>query len=80
MQRPIVTVKSTDCGFDPHSRKLNIYLHLYFHFFALLSRQNVALNSATQHAMPPKRGGKWVTECFNTVFPLPTRGIVRDTA
>ena len=32
-----VTVKSTSsfrfvrsCGFDPHSRKLNIYLHLYF--------------------------------------------------
>ena len=28
-----VTVKSTGCGFDPHSRRLNIYLNLYFHFF-----------------------------------------------
>ena len=35
-----VTVKSTGCGFDPHSRKLNIYLHLYFHFFFLVSRQS----------------------------------------
>ena len=25
-----VTVKLTGCGFDPHSRKRNIYLHLYF--------------------------------------------------
>ena len=31
-----VAVKSTGCGFDPHSTKLNIYLHLYFHFFALV--------------------------------------------
>ena len=29
-----VTVKPTVlcCGFDPHSRRLNIYLNLYFHF------------------------------------------------
>ena len=27
-----VTAKSTGCGLDLHSRKLNIYLHLYFHF------------------------------------------------
>ena len=32
-----VTVKSTGCRFDPHSRRLNIYLNLYFHFFALVS-------------------------------------------
>ena len=32
-----VTVKPTGCGFDPHSRWLNIYLNLYFHFFALVS-------------------------------------------
>ena len=30
------TVNATGCGFDPHSRKLNIYLNLYFHFFALV--------------------------------------------
>ena len=33
-----VTVKPTGCGFDPHSRRWNIYLNLYFHFFALVSR------------------------------------------
>ena len=32
-----VTVKSTDCGFDPHSRKFNIYLYLYFHLYFLRS-------------------------------------------
>ena len=52
-----VTVKSTGYGFDP-SRKLNIYLHLYFNFFALVSRQSRTLSSAIQHAMPPKFGGK----------------------
>ena len=31
-----VTVKPTGCGFDPHSRRWNIYLNLYFHFFALI--------------------------------------------
>ena len=34
-------VNVTGCGFDPHSSKSNIYLNLYFHFFALLSRQSV---------------------------------------
>ena len=60
-----VTVKSTCCGFDPHSRKLNIYLHLYFHVFALVSRQSAAFSSATQHAMPKNFGVKWGTECLN---------------
>ena len=27
-----LNVKSNGCGFDHHSRKLNIYLNLYFHF------------------------------------------------
>ena len=31
-----VTAKPTGCGFDPHSRRWNIYLNLYFHFFALV--------------------------------------------
>ena len=57
-----VTVKSTGCGFYPHSRKWNIYLHLYFHFFALVSSQSAG----------PVLGGKWGTECLNTRFPLPT--------
>ena len=64
----IVTVKSTGCRFDPHSRKWNIYLLLYFHFFALVYTQSAALSSATQHVMPPEFGGKWGTECLNTRF------------
>ena len=67
-----VIVKSTGCRFDSHSMKFNIYLHLYFHFFALVSRQSAALSSATQYAMPPEPGGKWLTECLNPRFPLPT--------
>ena len=51
-----VTVKPTGRGFDPHSRRGNIFLNLYFHFFALVSRQSAALSSATQHAMPPEFG------------------------
>ena len=43
--------------------KRNIYLNVYFHFFALVSRQSAALRSATQHAMPPVFGKKWGTEC-----------------
>ena len=67
-----VTVNATGFGFDPHSRKINIYFNLYFHFFALVSSQSAALSSATQHEMPPELGGKWGTECLNTRFPLPT--------
>ena len=67
-----VTVKPTGCGFDPHSRRWNIYLNLYLHFFALMSRLSAALSSATQHAMPPEFGRKWGTECLKTRFPLPT--------
>ena len=40
-------------------------------------RQSAALSSATQHAMPPERGGKCVTEvvlmgteCFDTRFSI----------
>ena len=67
-----VTVKQTGCGLDPHSRRWNIYLNLYFHFFALVSSRSAALSSATQHAMPPEFGRKWGTECLNARFPLPT--------
>ena len=49
-----VTVKSTGCGFDPHSRRWSIYLNVYFHFFALVTRLSAALSSATHHAMPPE--------------------------
>ena len=52
------------------SEEINI--HLYMHFFALVSGQSAALSSTTQHAMPPELRGKWGTECLNTEFPLPT--------
>ena len=42
-----VTVKSIGCGFDSHLKKWNIYFNLYFHFFAVLSRQSAALSFAT---------------------------------
>ena len=67
-----MTVKPTGCGFDPHSRRWNIYIHWYFQFFALVSRLSAALSLAIQHAMPPEFGRKWGTECLNTRFPLPT--------
>ena len=73
-----VTVKSTGCGFNRHPRKWNIYLHLYFHFFVLVSRQSAVLIFATQHAISPELGGKWGTECLNTRFLLPC--CVRDIA
>ena len=67
-----VTVKLNDCGFDPQIRRWNIYLNLYFNFFAQVSILSAALNSATQHAMPPEFCRKWGTECLNTRLPLPT--------
>ena len=67
-----VTVKSSGCGFDSRSRRWNIYLNLYFHLFALVSRQSAALSSVTQLAMPPGSGRKRRMECINTRFPLPT--------
>ena len=49
--------------------EMNIYLNVYFHFFALLSRQSAAL-SFSNHAMPnPELSRKWETECLNTRFP-----------
>ena len=80
-----VTVKPTGCGFDPLSRRWNIYLNLYLHFFALVSRQSAALSSATQHAMSPEFYRKCDRdsdrECLNTILPLPTLlYCVRDTA
>ena len=67
-----VTVNVTGCGYDPHSRKGNIYFNFYFLFIALESRQSATLRSATVHAMPPELGGKYETKCFNTRFPLLT--------
>ena len=38
----------------------------------MMSRQSAALTIANEYTMPPELGGKWVTECLNTWFPLPT--------
>ena len=38
-------------------RRWNIYLNLYFHFFALWTRQSAVLPSAIQHAMPWQKVG-----------------------
>ena len=57
-----VTVKATGWGSDPYSREWNIYLNLYFAFFALVLNESAALSSATQLVM----------ECLITRFFLPT--------
>ena len=44
--------------------------YLIFHF-ALVSRQTAALSSATKHAMPQECGGKWATECLNSITKYP---------
>ena len=72
-------VSATGCEFDPHSRKCNVYLNLYFHFFALKSRLIAALNSATQHAVPRESGGKSRTECL-TLGSLCLPRYMRETA
>ena len=48
------TVNATDCGFDTHSRKLNIQ---YVNFFALVTRQSARIS--------PEFGGTWGLKCFN---------------
>ena len=51
-----MTVKSTSCGFDLHSRKRNIYIGTFIFSF-LRSGVEAKLSSATQHALPPELGG-----------------------
>ena len=48
--------KLTSCGFDPHSRRCNIYLHLCF-IYSLWCRGESADEFRTQHAMPSEIGG-----------------------
>ena len=60
-----ICIDSTGCGFDPHSRRWNIYLNLYFHFFALVLRLSAALSS-------PEFSRKWGTQSLNTRFLRPT--------
>lgn len=45
-----VAVNATGCGFDPHSRRCNIYLHLNFHFFVLVLRQKRVGESRLQNS------------------------------
>ena len=46
-----VTVKPNGCGFDPHLRRCNIYLNLFFHFFALVhARYGVEFYYSTRNA------------------------------
>ena len=49
-----VTVTATGYGFNPHSKKLNIYLQFTFSFLRFGISKSAALSSATQHAMPPE--------------------------
>ena len=49
-----------------------IQMYFIFSFLALVSSRSAALNSATQHAMPPESGRKWGTDCLNTSFLMPT--------
>ena len=67
-----VILSATGCEFDRRSGKWNIYLNLYCHFIALVSRRSVAFSSTTQHAMPSEFREKRGTECLNIRFPLPT--------
>ena len=50
-----LTVSATDMGLIL-TRGMSIY---YFHFLALVIRQNAALSSDNQHIMPPEFGGNW---------------------
>ena len=52
-------VNTTGCGFDPNSRKWNIYLFW-----------GVDFDHSARYV--PRIGGKWGTECLNTRFTLPT--------
>ena len=49
-----------------------------FRIIALVSKQSTALSSATQHAMPPEFGCKWVTECLTLSSLSATRRIQRE--
>ena len=49
-----VIVSATGCRFEPF-RKLSNYLNVYFHFFALVTRQSVALNTSLAAARPNSR-------------------------
>ena len=70
-----VSVESTGCEFDPHSRKWNIYLHLHFHFFALVSRQ--LLN--TQYLQNSAESGERIVLTLGSLAYPAVCGIQRET-
>ena len=62
-----------------HTRGHKIFTYIYIFISSLWCRQNVALSSATQHAMPLELGRKRGTICLNTrSLCLPC--CLRDTA
>ena len=71
-----VTVKPTGCEFDPHSRRCNIYLNLYFPFFALVSKQKrgVDFYHSTRNAFRIRQKVRkgvsyhWVPSAYPAVF------------
>ena len=62
-QAQSVTVQATSRGFDYHSRKWNIYLILYFHIIALISRQCFQ-NSAENGERSVLTLGSLYVSCF----------------
>ena len=66
-----VTVKPTGCGFDPHSRRWNIYLNL-FPFLRSDVKANRGVESCHSTRNASRIRQKVETECLNTRFPLPT--------
>ena len=66
-----VTVKSTGCGFDPHSRKWNIYTFIFpFLRSGVEAKRDVECRHSTRNAS--RTWWNWRTECLNSRFPLPT--------
>ena len=55
------------------TRGNEMFIYIYIFITSLWCRgESVALSSAIHHAMPPKIGGKWGTECLDTRSSLPT--------
>ena len=62
-----VTVSSTGCGFNPHSRKLNVYLNFYFYFCCgVEAKSGVQFRDSICNAF--KIHSENGTECLNTSF------------
>ena len=52
--------------------EMKYLLKCVFPFLRSVSRHSAALSCAKQHTTPTGFGGKWATQCLNTVFPLST--------